>query len=121
MSVVTPLQVEARLKDLSKLIDEAHDDLVKAESLYHLHKANYEIEMARSRMLYSMKSAPSGKNYTVGEREDMAILENDNLHRQVAEDEAIVKANRANVARLRVQVDIARSIGTSVRTGLDAS
>ena len=121
MSVVTPLQIEARLKDLSKLIDEAHDDLVKAESDYHLHKASYEIDMARSRMLYSMKSAPSGKNYTVGEREDMALLENQDLHKVVAGDEAIVKANRANVARLRVQVDIARSIGTSVRTGLDAS
>jgi len=121
VSVVTPVQVEARLKDLSKLIDEAHNDLVDAEAVYHRHKADYEIAMAKSRMLYAMKSAPSGKNYTVGEREDMALLENEEMHQTVAGDEAIVKANRANVARLRVQVDIARSIGTSVRTGMDAS
>jgi len=121
MSVVTPVQVEARLKDLSKLIDEAHDDLVKAESIYHTHKAQYEIAMANSRLSLANKSSPTGRNYTVGEREDMALIENSELHQAVAVDEAVVKANRANVARLRVQVDIARSIGTSVRTGMDAS
>jgi hypothetical protein len=121
MSVVTPVQVEARLKDLSKLIDEAHDDLVDTESLYQQHKADYEISMARTRLELSQKSSPTGKNYTVGEREDMALVQNAELHKIVAMDEAIVKANRANVARLRVQVDIARSIGTSVRTGMDAS
>jgi len=119
MSVVTPVQVEARLKELSKLIDQAHDDLVHAESLYHQNKASYEIAMASSRLSLANKSSPTGKNYTVGEREDMALLENRDLHRIVAGDEAIVKANRANVSRLRVQVDIARSIGTSVRTALD--
>jgi hypothetical protein len=34
--------------------------------------------------------------------------------------EAMVKASRANAARLKTQVDIARSIGTSVRTSMDA-
>jgi len=121
MSIVTPVQVEARLKELSKLIDEAHADLVIAEMDYHKNKADYEIAMATVRLSLASKSAPTGKNYTVGEREDMALLENRDMHRIVAGDEAIVKANRANVARLRVQVDIARSIGTSVRTGMDAS
>jgi hypothetical protein len=121
VSVVTPVQVEARLKDLSKLIDEAHNDLVDAESSYHRYKSDYEISMARSRLALASKSSPTGRNYTVGERDDMAIIENRDLHKIVAECEAVVKANRANVARLRVQVDIARSIGTSVRTGMDAS
>ena len=60
MSVVTPMQVEARLKDLSKLIDEAHDDLVNTESLYQQHKADYEIAMARTRLELSQKSSPTG-------------------------------------------------------------
>lgn len=119
MSVVTPLQVEARLKDLSKLIDEAHDDLVLSERDYHEKTAQYEVAMARSRIRYAGISAPNGKNYTVGERDDMALIDNYELRQEVANAEAIVKANRANVARLRVQVDIARSIGTSVRTGMD--
>jgi len=121
MSVTTPLQVEAKLKDLSKLIDEAHDDLVHAESNYHQHKAEYEISMAKSRWTIGNKSSPTGKNYTVQQVEALALIENEDAHRTIAKDEAIVKANRANVARYRVQVDIARSIGTSVRTGLDAS
>jgi len=121
MSVVTPMQVESRLKDLSRLVDEAHNDLVDAESAYHHHKAEYEIAMAKARLALASKSSPSGKNYTVGEREDMALIANEDLHKTVAGDEAVVKANRANVARLRVQVDIARSIGTSVRTGMDVA
>ena len=121
MSVVTPAQIEARLKDLSRLIDEAHDELVEAEHFYHTRKAEYEIAMAKIRLELSSKSSPTGKNYTVGEREDMALMQNAHIHTAVAEAEAIVKANRANVARLRIQVDIARSIGTSVRTGMDAS
>ena len=121
MSVVTPEQVERRLKELSKLIDEAHDELVVAEKDYHDRKAYYEILMARSRMEYSTKSSPTGKNYTVGERDDMALIANSEAHQLIGIQEATVKACRANVARLRVQVDIARSIGTSVRTGMDAS
>jgi hypothetical protein len=119
MSIVTPVQVEARLKDLSKLIDEAHDDLVDSEMLYHAAKATYEVAMAKSRIELAGKS-DAGRNRTVGEREDLALLANEERHMKVAECEAIVKANRANVARLRVQVDIARSIGTSVRTGMEA-
>ena len=121
MSVVTPEQVEKRLKDLSRLIDEAHDDLVAAESEYQTNKADYEVAMARSRLNLAQKSAPNGKNYTVGEREDMALILNSELHKVVSMNEAVVKANRANVARLRVQVDITRSIGTSVRIGMDLS
>ena len=119
MSVVTPVQVESRLKDLSKLIDEAHNDLIDAESSYHRTKAEYEISMAQSRLALANQTSPTGRNFTVGERDDMALIENKDAHRVVAEAEAVVKANRANVARLRVQVDIARSIGTSVRTGMD--
>ena len=121
MSVVTPEQVERRLKELSKLIDEAHDALVNAEAQYHKNKSDYEVKMAFDRIELASQSSPTGKNYTVGERDDMALIRNRELHRRCADDEAMVKANRANVARLRVQVDIARSIGTSVRTGMDVA
>ena len=38
---------------------------------------------------------------------------------QMATAEALVRASRANAQRIRTQVDIARSIGTSVRTSMD--
>jgi len=112
--------IERRLRDLSHEVDESHDDLVNVESKYHQLKAAYEVAMARSRMKYASVSSPTGKNYTVGEREDLAIIENEELHLQMATVEAMVKASRANAGRLKTQVDIARSIGTSVRTSMDA-
>jgi len=118
--VVTPAQIEKRLYDLSKEIDDSHSELVEVESHYHSYKAQYEIAIARSRMLYSAKSSPTGKNYTVSEREDMALLENDELHIRVAMAEAQVKAARANASRIKTQVEIARSIGTSVRSSMEA-
>ena len=117
--VVTPAQVERRLKDLSKAVDDAYSELVVREHDYHEGKARYEIAMAKSRILLASKSAPNGKNYTVGEREDMALIENGELHKNLAIFEALAKASRANTSRLKVQVEITRSIGTSVRTSLD--
>jgi len=119
-NVVTPAQIEKRLYDLSKEIDDSHSELVEVESHYNSYKAQYEIAIARSRMIYSTKSSPTGKNYTVSEREDMALLENEELHLRVAMAEAQVKAARANAARIKTQVEIARSIGTSVRSSLEA-
>ena len=119
-NVVTPAQIEKRLYDLSKEIDESHSELVEIESHYNSWKAQYEIALARSRMIYSTKSSPGGKNYTVSEREDMALLENEELHLQLATAEAQVKAARANAARIKTQVEIARSIGTSVRSSMEA-
>jgi hypothetical protein len=117
--IVTPAQIEARLKSLSKEIDDAHDDLVIAERNYHGLKAEYEVAMAKSRMEYASKSAPNGKNYTVQERDDLAVLDNAEKHYNIAISEAQVKAARANANRIKTQVEIARSIGTSVRTSLD--
>ena len=119
MSVVTPVQIEKRLYDLSKEIDESQAYLEQTEREYFETKAQYEISLAKTRLEYASKSSPTGKNYTVGEREDMAILINEALHFKMASTEAAVRSARANVARIRTQVDIARSIGTSVRTALD--
>jgi multidrug resistance efflux pump len=117
--IITPQMVENHLRKLSKEIDESHSELQEAESYYLSYKAQYEIALARTRLDLARRSSPSGKNYTVGEREDMAILENEQLHLQLASAEALVKAARANAQRIRTQVDIARSVGTSVRTSMD--
>jgi hypothetical protein len=119
--IVTPAQVEQQLYALSKEIDTNYSELLEAESHYSSDKAQYEIAMARSRMEYSMKSSPTGKNYTVSEREDMALLTNETLHLQMAMSEARVKAARANAVRIKTKVDIARSIGTSVRAAVEIS
>jgi len=117
--IVTPAQIEKRLYDLSKDIDDAQQDLYDDEVMYATVKTQFELGMARSRMEYATKSAPNGKNYTVQEREDLALLENQSGFTQLNLTEARVKASRANVNRIKTQVEIARSIGTSVRTSMD--
>ena len=119
--VVTPQQIESRLYTLSKEVDQAHQDLVEAERQFHETTAYYEVDMARSRILLASKSAPNGKNYTVGEREDMALIENAETHFKIATVEAQVKAARANVSRLKTQVEIARSMSASVRSSMELS
>jgi hypothetical protein len=117
--VVTPAQIEARLYALSKEIDEGHEILVNTEQDFHQTTAEYEVAMARTRISLASKSSPTGKNYTVGEREDIAIIENADQHFKIALMEAQVKAARANVQRLKTQVEIARSMSASVRSSME--
>ena len=117
--IITPAMVEQKLRGLSKEVDDAHRTLVEIETNYHNVKADYEISMAKARIAFSSKSSPNGKNYTVGEREDMALVENEQLHKSLAIVQAQVLASRANTNRLKTQVEIARSVGTSVRTSMD--
>jgi len=109
------MQVEKRLIDLSKEIDEAHQDLINAEHQYHTVKAGLEIAMAKSRM---QNSHPDMKMTSV-QREDIALIANSTLHMELALAEAQVKASRANANRIRTQVDIARSISVSVRSSME--
>lgn len=119
--VVTPQQIESRLYALSKEVDEAHEGLVACESAFHAGTAQYEVAMAKSRIALAGKSSPGGRNFTVGEREDMAIIENEAKHYELAVVEAQVKAARANVQRLKTQVEIARSMSASVRSSMELS
>jgi len=117
--VVTPAQVERRLLDLSRELDPAYDSLEAAEYAYATAKARFEIDVAEARMRVASRWADKGVKATVQEKEDEALLAVRDQHAELGIAEATVKAARGNVARLRVQVDIARSLGTSVRTMAD--
>ena len=117
--VTTPGGVERQLIKLSNQLDESHNDLVAAENNYAFTKSTYEIAIAKSRIVLASKSAPNGKNYTVQEREDLALIENQLLHVKMGEADALVKAARANSVRIKTQIDLARSVGTLVRAGFD--
>jgi hypothetical protein len=118
-NVVTPAQVEARLYELSKELDDVQKYSEQVEKTYFETKAAYEIGLAKTRMKYASISNANGKNYTVQERQDLALIENEQLHFQMASIDATVRAVRGNISRIGKQVDIARSIGTSVRTSLE--
>jgi hypothetical protein len=83
--------------------------------------ADYEIGLAKSRLELAGRSSPTGRNYTVGEREDIALVANAEKHMVIAAEEAKVKASRANVQRLQTQVKIAQSMSASVRASMELS
>jgi hypothetical protein len=112
---ITPDKVEARLYELSKEIDVAHDELVKAEKAYHTAKARFEISVARARLNIGLNNL----KLRVGDVADRALVECENEWFDLQQTEALVKAARGNANRVRTQVDIARSIGTSVRASLE--
>jgi len=113
--LVTPAHIEKRLLELSKEIDEAQQFLDESENEYFRTKAECEIALAEQRL----KLANSGIKMTVQEKEDTATVACAHYVRGLATAEAKVRAARGNANRIRVQVDITRSIGTSVRSALD--
>jgi hypothetical protein len=88
---------------------------------YYIAVADYEIGLAKSRLELAGRSSPTGRNYTVGEREDIALVANAEKHMVIAVEEAKVKASRANVNRLQTQVKIAQSMSASVRASMEMS
>jgi len=117
--MITPAQIEKRLYELSKEMDEAHTQMVEDETRFSNTKAKYEIAMARTRLELASKSSPTGKNYTVGEREDMALIQNEHLHLELSVADTAAKASKANMSRIKTQVDITRSISSSIKATLD--
>lgn len=111
---VTPEAIENRLVALSKEVDEAHADLVRAETMFHKAKAEFELAIARERL---RQIGVTGLR--VQDIADKALVACSGEYAALQTAEAVVKAARANANRLRTQVDIARSVGTSVRAALD--
>lgn len=113
--IVTPQQIEKRLVDLSKEIDESQKFLDSAEEEYYIAKAQCEVKLAEERL----NLAKGGVKMTIQEKEDVATVACQNYIFALAVSEAKVRAARSNASRIRTQVDIARSIGTSVRSALE--
>jgi hypothetical protein len=118
--IITPAQVEQRLMQLSGLLEKAQAQLNSAEEQYTTAKAEYEIALAKSRVALATEVGANNKLLTATEKEDKALIANESKHLILASTEVLVKASRANVAHLKTQVDIARSIGSSVRSSLEA-
>jgi hypothetical protein len=113
--MILPAHIEKRLLDLEKELNDAQSDLVEAEAAYNRSKTEYELGMARTRL----GLAGSGVKMTVQDREDTALTQNEKHYRAMMSDEAWVRGSRANVNRVRSQVDITRSLGASVRSAME--
>ena len=78
-------------------------------------KTAHDLAAATSRMRIKQRMIENGEKPTVQEVEDRALIAIREELTELNACEGIVKAARANSARLRVQIDIARSVGASVR------
>lgn len=116
--VMTPADIEDRYLVLSRELDEAYTELEDAEYAFHTAKATYELKLARTRLDLIRNTSVK---MTVGEREDEAITICAEERRELGANEARARAARGNVSRIQVQVDLARSMGTSIRTAMDLS
>jgi hypothetical protein len=82
-------------------------------------KTAHDIAAATQRMRMKQIMIETGQKPTVQEIEDRALLAYRDELTALNAAEGIVKAARANSARIRVQIDIARSVGASVRAAMD--
>lgn len=115
----TPYEVERKLLALADALEAATSDLTEAEAAWVISKRNLELALARARV--SLAKDHSESRLTVQEKADLALLNcQEELH-QADADEIWVRGSKAQVANLKTQVDIIRSVGTSVRSSMDIS
>lgn len=117
--IVTPQAVERRLVALSQENDKAHDMLAEAERKAVEAKIDYDLGLAKVRQAIRSKAQLESVKMTVGEIDDAALLECDKEYTAHLTTESVLRVARSNVARVKIQTDIARSVGTSVRTSID--
>lgn len=114
-NMLTPAAIEKRLLALDTAVTEVITEANRAERIYADAKAAHELAMARARL----SLAESGTKMTVGERDDRALLDCEDTYVALAEADAIAKASRNNVTRVRVQSDLIRSLGAGLRAAMD--
>jgi len=119
--VVTPAEVEAKLISLSRELEEAHDKLAAAEEGYGDAKPTWDLQSAKTRLAVRARANESGRKMTVQEIDDEALIRCELEYIAFCSADAMVRVARANVGRIKVQIDIARSVGTAVRAAMEIS
>jgi uncharacterized protein HemX len=112
---VTPMEVEKRLLELDEEIGEAQDMLAAAEREYAEADFNNRHAQAEARL----RLLAGETRTTEMQRKDEALIQCRRQDWALAQADAKVRAARSNVMRIRAQTDIARSLGTSVRSAMD--
>ena len=112
---VTPEQVETRLRELSREVDEGHSKLENADKQLVDSEFNFKMGMAEERLRISH----SDQKMRVGEIEDRALVINKDAYNAYLTAQQIVRAAKSNADRVHTQVQIAQSLGASVRSSLN--
>lgn len=113
--MVLPLDVERRLLALEKELNDAQRDLMSAEDAYNNAKRDYDLGMAKARI--ALKS--SGEKMTVQEFDDRSLVICEDLYTELLAAEVWQRGAKANINRIHALIDIARSLGASVRSAME--
>lgn len=119
--LVTPADVEKKLISLSRELDSAHEQLEQSEANYAFAKGTWDIDAAKMRLRVQAKANEAGRKVTVQAVEDEALVACEAQYMSFLTADAMVRVARANSGRIKVQIDITRSVGTAVRAAMDIS
>jgi hypothetical protein len=115
MSHVTPMDVERTLKKLSKDLDFYTEEAVRlSDSATWL-----RTELDSAQRAFRVGLLTETRKLTAQEKQDLAEEATDTLTREWITANLALEACKKRLATCKEQVDIWRSIGTSVRTSLD--
>lgn len=108
---VTPMQVEARLRQLGRELDDAVKPLNEADAEYQEAKTAFEMAYARAAV------GADGRN--AEERKAAAALATEEEKWRLTLTEVKVSTMKRNIQRLERHVEIARSVGRLVMASMD--
>lgn len=116
---VTPVMVEQYMLKLQKENAEAYRMLRDAEFEFAKAHAALTVGTAKARLL-ARRTAGFDKTWLADDRVAYIVDQTEDLIQAEAFAEAQVKAARAHMQKIRTEVDLIRSIGTSVRVSMEA-
>jgi hypothetical protein len=114
---LTLIDIETRLYELSAELDQATIECADHEYTFHIAEAKLEVAKAKS----FLSIDPTDRKITVDEKKATTISDTADLIYQHAESKARIMASRRNCERLRVQIDIARSQGSLIKSSMELS
>lgn len=120
-TILTPMQVEQRMIDLSRQLDAAQPALDEASLACDKAKIAWDVNSAKVRIAIRAKAADAGRRITKDEVDDEAMVRCQDEYMAMIYSDGVKRAAMGNVKRIATQIDIARSLGTSVRASVAVS
>src|SRR5213592_1086005 len=112
---ITPMEVEKRLLELTDELDEAQDLLARAEIDFAEAEYRNRQALAEARLRIGNEE----RRTTDAQRKDEATVLCKRQDWDFVMADAKVRIARSTVFAIRTKIDVARSLGTSVRSAMD--
>lgn len=113
-------EIEADNRAISVELGRVQVYLGEKQKEYAEKEHTLKVAMAKSRVaLSSVKNPDTGKNYTEQQKEDEALIDNEQLSFAVAVLGAVIEVGKGKLSVLRTQAELVRSEQASARVGYE--